>query len=162
MTKPVRTVHLEPPTEDEFGRWIEPQIRDCARSYVRAGTPSPEEVLTKACECVGRLLPNGVATPGHHLWVARDEETGERVGRLWIEMRSSASSPEAFIHFVGVDENEQGKGYDRAMMNAGVVAARRLGAASIAWNVYGENTTAYDLCSSLGHRSMGQTMRLEF
>ncbi|MGW5124572.1 GNAT family N-acetyltransferase [Streptomyces sp. NPDC004069] len=162
MTKPIQTVLLKPLTEDEFGSWAESLIAGYAESHVRAGTWSPEEALMKARESVDRLLPKGVATPGHHLWVAHDGKTGERVGTLWIEMCSRAASPGAFIYFVAVDEPQQAKGYGRAIMNAGAGAARRLGAASLALNVFGDNTTAYNLYSSLGYRTTSQTMRLEF
>jgi ribosomal protein S18 acetylase RimI-like enzyme len=161
MTKPIRTILLEPLAEAEFAAWAEPQITGYAEAAVRAGRCSPEEALATARESMEQLLPQGLATPGHHVWVAHDGETGERVGTLWIQVRSAAASAEAFVYFIGVDEAQQGNGYGRAVMNAGAEAARRLGATSMALNVFGYNTTAYNLYSSLGYRTISRTMRLD-
>ncbi|WP_181799125.1 GNAT family N-acetyltransferase [Kitasatospora acidiphila] len=148
-------------TEDEFSPWAEPQIARYAQAKTRAGAWNPEEALANSHENFDRMLPKGLATPGHHVWVARDEKTSERVGTLWIEMRSSAAHSEAYVCFVEVDEAQRGKGYGRAIMDAGATAARRLGVASMALNVFEDNTTAYNLYSSLGYRTANRTMRLE-
>jgi ribosomal protein S18 acetylase RimI-like enzyme len=148
-------------TEEEFGPWTEPQLARYAQAQVRAGAWSPEEALAKAHEGFDKLLPKGIATPGHHMWVACDEETGERVGTLWIELRSSAAQSEAYVDFVEVDEAQRGNGYGRAVMNAGTEAARRLGAVSMALNVFEDNTTAYRLYDSLGYRTASRIMRRE-
>ena len=110
---------------------------------------------------LGWRFVQGLATPGHHVWVARDEETGERVGTLWIQVRSSGGRSEAYVCFVEVDEAQRGEGYGRAIMDAGAEAARQLGVASMALNVFEDNTTAYSLYSSLGYRTANRTMRLE-
>ncbi|WP_180356755.1 MULTISPECIES: GNAT family N-acetyltransferase [Kitasatospora] len=148
-------------TEDEFSPWAEPQIARYAQAKAGAGAWSAEEALANSRENFDQLLPKGLATPGNHVWVARDEETGERVGTLWIQVRSSGGRSEAFVCFVEVDEAQRGKGYGRAIMDAGSAAARRLGAASMALNVFEDNTTAQSLYSSLGYRTANRTMRLE-
>ncbi|MCC9305806.1 GNAT family N-acetyltransferase [Kitasatospora sp. RB6PN24] len=161
MTKLMRAVRLEPMTEDEFGPWADPQIARYAEAKVRAGAWSPEEAPAKSRENFHRYLSKGLATPGHHVWVARDGVTGERVGTLWLEIRSSAAHSEAYVCYVEVDETHRGKGYGRAVMDAGAEAARRLGAASMALNVFEDNTTAYNLYSALGYRTTSRIMRLE-
>ena len=161
MTKPIRTVQLEPMTEAEFDAWVEPLIAGYAQSHLDAGNWSAQEAPAKAREATMGLLPEGVATDGHHLWVARDEATGDRVGTLWIGLRPASAGIEAYVYFVEVDEDRQGEGYGRAVMNAGAEAARRLGAASIALNVFGDNTAACRLYDSLGYRVTHQSMRRE-
>ncbi len=161
MTKLIPTVSLEPLSESEFDAWVEPINSGYAQSNLRAGNWSPEEALAKAREATTSLLPAGVATPGHHLWVARDGETGEPVGKLWLAVRTCATGLEAYVYFVGVGEPHQGKGYGRAVMNAGAEAARQLGAVSMALNVFSANTAATHLYDTLGYRTTHQTMRLE-
>lgn len=157
----MRSVRLEPFTEAEFGLWEVVQVERYARSNVTAGLWAAEEGLEKAREAYDQLLPKGLATPENHLWVARDEETGERVGTLWIGMRSLGTNSQAYIYFVGVDEAHQGKGYGRALMNAATEAGRRLGATSMGLNVFGDNTRAQNLYRSLGYQVQAQSMRLD-
>ncbi|MEY9844230.1 GNAT family N-acetyltransferase [Streptacidiphilus sp. MAP5-3] len=161
MEKSVRSVRLEPFTEDEFGPWEERRVETYARSNVNAGFWSAAEGLAKSREAFDQLLPKGLATPDNHLWMAHDAETDEQVGTLWIAMRALGKSNEAYICFVGVDEAHQGKGYGRALMHAATDAGRQLGATSMGLNVFGDNTRAQNLYHSLGYVVQAQSMRLD-
>ena len=92
-TKPTRNVRLDPMTPDEY-----PAVAGEGRVGVRAG-PGRGRTLGRGdgpAAGLGRHrgpAAAGPATPDHHLWVARDAGTEQRVGALWIEMRRAGIAP---------------------------------------------------------------------
>jgi ribosomal protein S18 acetylase RimI-like enzyme len=160
-SKPTRKVRLDPMAADEYPAWEALMVAEYARFQVEVGHWDAAGARQQALDNTRQLLPDGVATPGHHLWIARDVETGQQVGGLWIAIRPRGSQVEAFVYDIHVSAEQQGGGYGRAMMEAGAAAARRLGAVSIALNVHGGNDRAYSLYKSLGYEVTNRHMRLE-
>jgi ribosomal protein S18 acetylase RimI-like enzyme len=160
MTKPKQTVRLEPMTQDEYDAWVDVRIAHYAQANAAAGTWSRAQAPAKARAAFTGFLPQGLATPGHRVWTAVDDATGEPVGTLWAEVRPAAAGAEAFVYWVGVDEAHQGKGYGRALMDAAAEAARQLGAVSVGLQVFADNTAARTLYESLGFQVFSQHMRL--
>jgi ribosomal protein S18 acetylase RimI-like enzyme len=148
MTTP--KIALDPMTDDEFKAWIEPMIRDYAAQHVASGNWAAEDALELAKAQTLGLLPDGVRTKEHYLYTTRDAATGEAVGILWINVRAKAGRAEAFIYDIAINEDRRGRGYGRAAMLACVARARELGAAGIGLHVFGDNTVARALYTSLG------------
>jgi ribosomal protein S18 acetylase RimI-like enzyme len=159
--KPTRNVRLDPMAADEYPAWEALTAAGYAESQVQVGHWDAEGAQQRALDDTRQLLPDGVATAGHHLWVVRDAETGQTVGWLWIATRPRGSQVEAYVYDVHVSPEHQGGGYGRAIMEAGAAAARRLGAVSVALNVHGGNDRAYNLYKSLGYEVTNRHMRLE-
>jgi ribosomal protein S18 acetylase RimI-like enzyme len=160
-TKPIRAVRLDWMTAQEYPAWEALAASGYAQSQVKAGHWLTENAEERALQVTRGLLPLGPETPNHHLWVARDTETGAAVGWLWIEIRSGDGRIEAYVYTVDVDEAQQGVGYGRAVMEAGAAAARELGAEVVALNVFGFNDRAYNLYKSLGYQVANRHLRLE-
>ncbi|NUR25719.1 MAG: GNAT family N-acetyltransferase [Catenulispora sp.] len=160
-TKPIRTVRLDPMTEAEYPAWEALSTSGYAESQVRAGHWPAETALEQAWQDTRSLLPLGLATPDHHVWVARDVESGVAVGTLWIAIRMQGRRREAYIYNIKVDPGLQGGGYGRAIMEAGAAAAKELGAEVVGLNVFGFNDRAYNLYKSLGYQVANRHMRLE-
>ncbi|MFD0631857.1 GNAT family N-acetyltransferase [Catenulispora yoronensis] len=160
MAKPVRRVRLDPLTAEDYPAWEAHVVDGYAESQVRSGQWAPDTAHGLALEATRELLPQGAATPGQHLWIARDAETGAKVGGLWIAMRFRGGLMEAFVFDVHVDPGQQGGGYGRAIMEAGAEEAKRLGADVVALNVFGYNDRAYSLYKSLGYEVTNRHMRL--
>ncbi|NUP48032.1 MAG: GNAT family N-acetyltransferase [Catenulispora sp.] len=160
-SKPVRAVRLDPLAASEFPAWKALSASGYADSQVRSGHWTAEVAAELAAQEFQALLPEGLETPGHHVWVARDAETVARVGTLWIMMRPRGGRQEAYINDVRVDADRQGGGYGRAIMEAGAEAAKKLGADVVALNVHGFNDRAYNLYKSLGYQVANRHMRLE-
>jgi ribosomal protein S18 acetylase RimI-like enzyme len=148
MTIPKIT--LDPMTDEEFTAWVEPTIRDYAAHHVAAGTWSAEDALELARTQTLTLLPGGVRTKDQYLYTTRDAATGEQAGVLWINVRTKAGRTEAFIYDIVIAEERRGQGYGRATMLACVERARELGADSVGLHVFGDNTVARKLYTSLG------------
>ena len=159
-TKPARNVRLDPMTPDEYQPWRAKVASGYALAQVGEGHWAVETAQRQGWDVVEGLLPAGPATPGHHLWVARDSATGQRVGALWIAVRAAGPGTEAFIYDVHVEDEFQGAGYGRAIMVAAAAAARALGAGTVALNVHGANERAFQLYKSLGYGVTNLHMRL--
>ena len=119
-----------------------------------------ETAQQQAWDIIEGLLPWGPETPGQHVWVARDADAERQVGTLWIAMRSAGLGTEAFIYDIVVDDDVQGGGYGRAIMEAAAAASRALGAETVALNVHGTNDRAYQLYKSLGYSVTNLHMRM--
>ena len=159
-TKPSRTVRLDPMTTEEYRTWEAAAVAGYAQAQVREGHWAAETAQQQALDVHRGLLPAGVASPGNHLWIARDAHSGQEVGALWIAMRTLGPGTEAFIYDIHISPDLQGRGYGRAVMQAGAAAARALGADTVALNVHGSNDRAYQLYKSLGYTVTNRHMRL--
>lgn len=161
-TKPARNVRLDPMTPDEYPPWRAMVAAEYALAQVGEGHWAIETAQRQGWDVVTDLLPAGPATPDHHLWVARDTASEQRVGALWVELRRAATGAgaEAFIYDIHVEEDLRGGGYGRAIMVAAAAAARALGAEAVALNVHGANDRAYRLYKSLGYGVTNRHMRL--
>jgi ribosomal protein S18 acetylase RimI-like enzyme len=87
------------------------------------------------------------------VWMACDGD--EPVGSLWITTKPRIP----FIYGIEVDEKYRGKGYGRSIMLAGEEGCRRRGHSQLDLNVFGNNTTAINLYTSLGYTITSQQMR---
>lgn len=161
VSKPVRSVRLDPISASEYPAWEAALVEGYAALQVQAGIWTAEVAVELAVEKIRELLPDGPASPDHHVWMARDAETVAKVGALWIMLRSRGGYLEAFIYDLHVDPDRQGGGYGRAIMEAGAEAAKKLGADVVALNVHGSNDRAYNLYRSLGYQVADLHMRLE-
>ena len=152
------TVTLRPMTEAEYQRMRADIFEDYARDVANTSSISIEEGRDFAARQFDQLLPDGVASRGHHFWriVA---ENGDAVGDLWVLVEPEKQR--AFIYFIGVDEPYRGHGYSKAAMLALESAAKPLGASHIDLNVFGDNTVAVRLYESLGYKPTAMNMRKE-
>lgn len=157
---PTPDISLDPMTEDEYAAWLAPVVRHYADSHVEAGNWSPQEALRRSAQEFRTLLPRGVDTADNHLYTVHETAGGAAVGFLWIAMKNRANAVDAFVYDVGVHEAYRGRGYGRATMAAGIRRARELGAATMSLHVFGGNTTARSLYSSLGFIETDVSMRL--
>ncbi len=148
-------------TAVEFGRYLEPAIREYAHEKVISGDWEPHEALERSRADHARLLPDGLATPDHLLFTVRDEETEQPVGILWLALLTRGAKVEAYVYDIAVSEEVRGRGYGRATMLACLDAARKLGAESVGLHVFGHNAAARALYTSLGFEPTNIRMTLD-
>jgi ribosomal protein S18 acetylase RimI-like enzyme len=151
-------VTLRAMTDDEYVRWVTTSVAGYAESFVQNATMTAEEAQERSEHDFAELLPDGRDTPEQHLWTVTDAATGAAVGSLWINVRDRGIGRAAFVYDIEMDESQRGKGYGRATMLAGEVAAKELGATTIGLNVFGFNTVAIGLYTSLGYEVSSQNM----
>ena len=143
------TVTLRPLREEEFEAWGETSRREYAADMVANGGMTAEHAANKAERDFLMLLPEGLATPGH--WIFVVEADGRGVGRLWFAERLDGGRTTAFLYDIMIDEEQRGNGYGRAAMLAFEQEAVRRGLTHLSLNVFGGNDRARSLYRSLGY-----------
>jgi ribosomal protein S18 acetylase RimI-like enzyme len=145
-------------SESEYQRVRDAIFEDYARETANVSSLSIEEGRKAAARQFEQLLPDGIASKGHHFWRIVNDN-GNAVGDLWVLVESEKAR--AFIYFVGIDEEYRGQGYSRAAMLALETTVKPLGAQHIDLNVFGDNTVAVRLYESLGYKPTAMNMRKE-
>jgi GNAT superfamily N-acetyltransferase len=151
-------IRLRPLREDEYEPWrVRSRDRYAADMVANAGM-SPAAATAKAERDGAATLPDGLATPNHHLFVVEDE-AGAAVGTLWF----AVTAEHAWLYEIEIDEPRRGEGLGRAAMEELERRVAALGHATIELNVFGGNTVARSLYRSLGYAETFVTMakRLE-
>ena len=134
---------------DEFPAFLEASKRSYAEGIATQGDRTIEFARQKSEEDHAAVLPNGLDTPGHAIFVI--EAGGERVGLLWLAERELGGRRVYFVYDVEIDEEHRGMGYGRAAMLLAEDEARRRGLTRIELNVFGGNAVARGLYRSLGY-----------
>ncbi len=141
-------VQLAAMTDTEFDAFLERSVPAYAADKARAGNWAADEALQRANDEFLTFLPQGRATPGHHLYTVRDGDVP--VGTLWLgEMPGRRRA--AFVYDVHIDVAQRGRGYGEATMRAAEAEARRLGLAEIKLHVFAGNEVARTLYAKLGY-----------
>lgn len=154
MLKPLRYppvvqgVTARPMTEAEYGPWLQAQLEGYVAEMVDAGFISAEQARERAETQFHQALPDGMHTAGQSF--LRLEVNGDVVGTNWLG--HSFEPGTSWVHGVEIGAQHRGKGYGRAAMLLGEVAAIEAGDAQIGLNVFGHNEVANRLYDSLGYR----------
>ena len=145
-------IALRPLRVDELADFLARGQVSYARDMVdQAGIPE-EAAQAKSAHDWTSLLPEGLASPGQHLFALEDTASGERVGDLWFAERDSDFGDKAaFIYSIEIFEEFRGRGLGRQAMLALEDEVRRRGLARIALNVFGGNDVARSLYRSVGY-----------
>lgn len=144
-------VNLAPMPASEFESFLERLVIEYAADKVRAGNWTPEESVARSRKDCLDLLPQGVDTPGHHLYLIHDDEIGADVGVIWLAEDSRRSAPTGFIYDLSVDERFRRRGYATRGMLALEDKARALGLETLQLHVFGFNHEARALYEKLGY-----------
>lgn len=144
-------VRLRPMIESEYQDWSRASTSGYAADKERVLGISADQASLLAQESFARLLPEGLHTRGHHVFVIEDEEFGD-VGYLWIHVSTEWEVTSAFIYDIEIAERFRGQGFGKASMLALEPVARGLGATKIALHVFGDNDTAIGLYKATGFR----------
>ncbi len=105
------TVRLELMSSEQYEAWLPSAIEGYAQQTSDSGLMAIEPARESAVKQFASLLPDGVATPGHHLLLAYDGE--QVIGDLWLRIHDEWSARRAFVFNVEVDESQRGRGYGR-------------------------------------------------
>jgi ribosomal protein S18 acetylase RimI-like enzyme len=140
---------LRPLRADEYAAWRDEEIAEYARDIAENGSTPPAAAQRKAREDMERILPDGLATADHAIYVLN--LGGAAVGRLWLAERVMDDRRALFIYDIHVDPAWRGRGLGRAAMLLAEDEARARGIGRIELNVFGGNAVARRLYLSLGY-----------
>jgi ribosomal protein S18 acetylase RimI-like enzyme len=142
-----------PMTDSEYPEWLALEISGFAQQNVASGTLPEEAARVRAEQAYAHLLPDRLSTPDHSIAVL--EDGGEVVATLWL--RHHYRHEQSFVYSVLVKEGSRGKGYGRAIMRLGERLSADAGDRVLGLNVFGHNTVAIGLYTSLGYEVTEQS-----
>jgi ribosomal protein S18 acetylase RimI-like enzyme len=151
-------IELAPLGADVFEKWKPVSIADYARQHVIGGRWTAEEALRLSREEFDRLLPRGLATPGHRFFSIVRSSDRKAVGLLWIQVEG-APKQSAFIFNIEIFRAFRRRGFGRQAMKLLEEEARRLDLESIRLHVFGHNTAARSLYEQLGYVATNVQMK---
>ena len=153
---------LVPMTDAEFARYLETAIEGYAQSHIKAGDCDASEALELAQADYASLLPEGLSTPGQHVYSVFDEASGARVGMVWFAVRERRGKKSAFIYDFEIREEHRGKGYGAQTLAKVDRTVEKMGVTRIGLNVMGYNVAARSLYEKDGYQitGIGMTKRL--
>ena len=140
---------LRPMTDAEFAAWRAMTIPGYAAEKVASGEWAEQESLALSERDFEKLLPQGLATPDHHLCSVTDGD-GVPVGVLWFAVKSRGDARIAYVYDVAIKPEHRRRGHAQAAFEALEQEARRLELSGIALHVFGHNKGAHALYEKLG------------
>ena len=145
-------------TPAEFMDYNATSIPMYAREKVSAGEWAEADALHLARGAFDSLLPNGLESPGNHLFGLREAADGPLLGVLWFAIRQRASDRIAYVYDVVIHPPFQRRGHASRAFRALEDKVRDMGLSGIALHVFGHNTGARALYESLGYATTNITM----
>lgn len=149
---------LSPMSPAHFEAFTEESVTEYARECVAALRWEPEGAVERARSEFARVLPQGTATPGHHLHEILDREGGRTVGSLWFSVTDAPDGRNGYLFDIRIDLEQRGRGYARAAMAAMEARCAALGARRIGLHVFSVNHSALALYRSLGYGINGYNL----
>lgn len=150
---------LRPLPPEAFPAYMQASITHYAQENVEAGRWPPEGAIARSQADFAALLPQGLATPDHHIFEVLATETGPVVGHLWMALERRHGACEAFIYNVEIAPAHRRQGHARRAFEAVEPLAIALGATAIGLHVFAGNEGAQALYHALGYRATGINMR---
>lgn len=141
-------IRLDPMTEaeyDAFMAWSRPRY---AENKVRTGAWTPEEAAQRSEADHARLLPQGLRTPGHFLYIVRNA-AGQAVGEVWYGLEQR-DRPSLFIYWIGIGEEHRRHGYASEVLRRLEEDAKTHGVDAVVLHVFGDNTVAQAVYAKAG------------
>lgn len=152
-------VALSAMTVAEFEPYIHMLLESYAADHVAAGNWDKGKALSKATEQTNKLMPEGVATSGHSLFIVtsghslfivESNTNSERVGVLWVAEQNRGGKKSLWIYDVEIDEPFRQQGYGSAAFVALEKFAKERGVEEISLHVFGSNAAARAMYTKLG------------
>jgi len=152
------SARIRPLRGDEYEAWRRLSRERYVEDMVENGGFAPEQAREKSEKDFAQTMPDGLATPGQHVF-AVEAPDGEVVGHVWLGERETRDEGRiAFVYEIRIDEEQRGQGYGRAAMLLLEDEARAHGLDRIELNVFGGNEVARGLYRSLGYEERAVTM----
>lgn len=143
---------------DAFAAYKAAEVAEFAADNVRCGRWPAECALGRSLAEFDELLPQGLATPQHHLLEILASDTGPCVGTLWWADEERAGGRAAFVYDIVVQHAFQRQGHARRALIALESQVAAQGLSRISLHVAGDNPGAQALYRQLGFGITGVSM----
>jgi ribosomal protein S18 acetylase RimI-like enzyme len=152
-------IELQPMSKEAFKKYYDASVVEYAREMAAAGNVSQEEARAASEKQFADLLPDGLESPGQHIFTIWDQQNERSVGMVWLGERAHGQTSQAVIYDIRVDEGLRGQGYGSAALQAVEEVVQDLDLPEIWLHVFGHNTGARRLYDRLGYEVTNVTMR---
>ena len=146
-------------TADEFAAFRAWLIEDYASDIARNYHTALDDARHSSEQQISEILPDGLATPNHLLFVLLAVSTGEPVGHLWCHLEPDKRL--AFVYEIVIQEPHRRHGYGRSALLQLEQLLMTQGIERLGLHVFGDNNRAQALYQSLGYRITGISMQKE-
>jgi len=149
---------LQPMTAAGYERFRRESVADYAHEKVTAGQWPAESAASQSEAEFAGLLPQGLATPDHHLFEIIAVASGQAVGHLWFAIETRHGVRMAYVYDLVVHPEHQRRGHATRAFRAMEERVRALNVWRIDLHVFGHNPGAQALYATLGYRVTSVTM----
>ena len=144
-------VTLIPIEQADFEIFLEQEIVEYAQDKVKSGNWLAEEALEKSrAECM-RLLPDGPQTKDQFVFAILDEQTHQKLGVLWVQVKLDEPRRSAFIYDFVIEPQFRGQGFGKQALQALDKKLGEMNVESVSLHVFAHNTTAIALYEKMGY-----------
>ena len=144
-------------SESEFKQWAPQSQSAFADDKLKANSLTREEADKIASESFLRLLPLGLETKDNFLYCLKNEQS-EILGYLWFRLQGPIENRCAFVCDILIEAPHRGQGLGKMVMLFAESEAKKLGANRIGLHVFGFNSVAIGLYTSLGYQTTDLVM----
>jgi ribosomal protein S18 acetylase RimI-like enzyme len=155
LNKAMNLINL---SEKDFNDYLENAISAYAEDKTKAGNFSAEKALELSRKGHEKLLPDGVNTKNNHLFSIFDEENENKVGIIWIKLRSENGIREIWLYDFLIFEQYRRKGFGKKSLELLEEKAKELGFDKISLHVFGHNQAAISLYQKMGFQTTNINM----
>ena len=144
-------VTLTPIEQADFERFLESEIAEYAQDKIKSGNWLAEDALEKSrAEFLG-LLPDGPQTKDQFIFTIFDEQTRQKLGVLWVQVKLGEARRRAFICDFVIEPQFRGQGFGKRALQALDKKMDEMGVESISLHVFAHNTQAIGLYEKMGY-----------
>lgn len=146
-------------SESAFARFRDQSVADFAQANVAAGRWAPGQALERSRQAYERLLPQGLRTPGHHLFTVHAAGSGQEIGAVWLAVSEQPDGRSGYVYDLVIAPPHRRQGHARAAFAALEAVARQWGLVDLGLHVFTHNRPAQALYRSLGFDPTGMQLQ---
>ncbi len=152
-------IKLIPIEQADYDIFLEQEIMKYANDHVKNGNWHADEALEKSRAEFQHYLPDGPKSKDQFVLTIFNDETKQKLGVLWVQVKMDDPRREAFIFDFIIEEQFRGKGFGKQALIALDEKLIELGAESVGLHVFGHNTNAFELYKKMGYEVTNIQMR---
>lgn len=122
-----------------------------AQDNIKSGNWQPDAAREKSREEFQRLLPDGIQTKDQFLFTILDENSNNKIGVLWVQIKMDSPHRKAFICDFIIDPQYRGQGYGKLTLQALDEKLAHMNVESVSLHVFAHNTNAVGLYEKMGY-----------
>lgn len=156
--KSEKKVTLQPMTAEGFKVFKELWLERSTQNRMLNDLDDRDTTYKRAVHETGRILPYGIETPNNFLFDVVAEDTGKKIGTIWLMKQIEGPIPSLFLFDVYIFEEFQNQGYGTNLLKVYEQKARDMGAKKLRLHVFAKNERARKLYTREGFFLTGYNM----